>query len=153
MENQRIPYSGFILQEKIFANFVDLFQFVKLLFANIACTCRVLQCSFQIQRPARNRISGWPAPYVCNVFATTGKNQGTRYFQVALWQISGETPSTGYFAEDSTAFAKKQAANCRQCMMNMSNYHISFHNSDSIRLLPSFRQGSNCPTEASQMSL
>ena len=29
-------YSGFISQEKIFANFADLSQFAKILFANIA---------------------------------------------------------------------------------------------------------------------
>ena len=35
-----VPYSGFISQEKISANFADLSQFVKILFANIACARR-----------------------------------------------------------------------------------------------------------------
>ena len=34
--DKAIPYSGFISREKIFANFVDLSQFVKILFTNIA---------------------------------------------------------------------------------------------------------------------
>ena len=36
----RLPYSGFISREKIFANFADLSQFAKILFANIACVRR-----------------------------------------------------------------------------------------------------------------
>ena len=37
--SREIPYSRFILREKIFLNFADLSQFVKTLFTNIACAC------------------------------------------------------------------------------------------------------------------